>query len=220
MKRPLVNSPNCLEFPDSEWTNILLGCAINLDTVLSGYYLTSNNYEQIQEIGEIEIHFGTVSPTKLVSNTGEWSITWNCASQSIWTAFPHRAGELAGYAEYIIRVFAATDVHCHDQVISFDKAVRHRVGSHWDLGLTNFHCFADLRSTHMDSIGAAVVQQASIAITHKSGTSSACGKKLPEPCNHWNKGLCTLENTQCHQLLVCNKCLLSGHKQDKCSSSQ
>ncbi|EDQ98967.1 uncharacterized protein LACBIDRAFT_318422 [Laccaria bicolor S238N-H82] len=38
-KRSLVNSPTCPEFPDSEWTNILAGRAINLDAVLSGYYL-------------------------------------------------------------------------------------------------------------------------------------------------------------------------------------
>ena len=219
-KRSLVNSPSCPEFPDSEWTNVLLGRAVNLDAVLSGYYSTSNNDERIEEIGEVEIRFGTVSPTKLVSSAGEWSIAWNRASRAICTAFPHRAGELAEYAEYIIGVFAATDVHFHDRVISFDKAVRRRVGSRRDLELTNFHRFADLRSTHMDSIGAAVVQRASIAATHKSGTSSARGKKLPEPCNRWNEGLCTLENTQCRRLHVCNKCLLSGHKQDKCPLSQ
>ena len=38
-KRSLTNSSTCLEFPDSEWTNVLAGCAVNLDHVLSGYLL-------------------------------------------------------------------------------------------------------------------------------------------------------------------------------------
>ena len=42
-KCSLVNSPTCSEFLDSEWTNILAGRTINLDAVLSDYYLTSNN---------------------------------------------------------------------------------------------------------------------------------------------------------------------------------
>ena len=58
MKRSLVNSPSCPEFPDSEWTNILAGRAVNLDAVLSGYYSTSNNDEQVESIGDVEIKFG------------------------------------------------------------------------------------------------------------------------------------------------------------------
>ena len=192
-KRSLINSPSCPEFPDSEWTNVLAGRAINLDTVLTGYYSTSNNDERVEEIGDFEIRFGTVNPTKIVSTAGEWSITWNRSSWAICAAFPHRAGELAQYAEYIIGLFAATDVHFHDRVILFDKAVRRRVGARRDLELTDFNKFFDLRSTHMDSIGAAVVQRASAVTLNKpSGTSR---KKLPEPCNRWNEGLCTLEST-------------------------
>jgi len=163
-KRSLVNSPTCPEFPDSEWTNILAGRAINLDAVLSGYYSTSNNDERVEEIGDLEIRFGTVNPMKTVSTAGEWSTAWNRALHVTSTAFPHRAGELAEYTEYIIGLFAATDVHFHDRVILFDKAVQCRVGARRDLELTDFNKFSDLRSTHMDSIGAAVVQRASLAV--------------------------------------------------------
>jgi len=138
-KCSLVNSPTCPEFPDSEWTNILAGRAINLDAVLSGYYSTSNNDERVEEIGDLEICFVTVNPTKTVSTAGEWSIAWNRALRATSTAFPHRAGELAEYAEYIIGLFAATDVHFHDRVILFDKAVRRRVGTHRDLELMDFN---------------------------------------------------------------------------------
>ncbi|EDR15657.1 uncharacterized protein LACBIDRAFT_300794 [Laccaria bicolor S238N-H82] len=213
-KRSLINSPTCPEFPDSEWTNILAGRAVNLDTVLTGYYSTSNNDERIESIGDLNIKFGTVAPTKIVSSAGEWTIAWNRASRATSMAFPHRAGELANYAEYIIALFAATDILFHDRVILFDKAVRRRVGSRRDLELTHFDKFADLRTAHMDSIGAAVVQR--LPISKVPLTS----RKKQEACNRWNEGLCLLDGSQCRRLHVCNKCSKGGHKGPECPSSQ
>ncbi|EDR07949.1 uncharacterized protein LACBIDRAFT_327129 [Laccaria bicolor S238N-H82] len=161
-KHSLVNSPTCSEFPDLEWTNILAGRAVNLDAVLSGYYSMSNKDEQVEEIGDLEIRFGTVNPTKTVSTAVEWSIMWNRAL----------AGELAEYAEYIIGLFTATDAHFHDRVILFDKAVWHCIGTRRDLELTDLNKFSDLRSTHMDSIGAAIIQQASLTTNIKPNATS------------------------------------------------
>ena len=176
-KRSLINSPSCPEFHDSEWTNILAGRAVNLDAVLSGYYSTSNNDERVESIGEVEIKFGTVAPSKVISSAGEWTISWNKTSRATSTVFPHRAGELADYAEYIVGLFAATDIHFHDRVILFDKAVRRRIGSRRDLELTDLNKFADLKAVHMDSIGAAVVQRASLA------TKNLSSHKKQEVCN-------------------------------------
>jgi len=214
MKRSLVNSPSCPEFPDSEWTNILAGRAVNLDAVLSGYYSTSNNDERVESIGEVEIKFGTVALTKVVSSAGEWTISWNRTSCATSTAFPHRAGELADYVEYMVRLFAATDIHFHDRVILFDKAVRRRIGSHRDLELTDFNKFADLKAAHMDSTGAAVVQRASLA------TKSQSSRKKQEACNQWNDNLCLLDSSQCRRLHVCNKCSKGRHKGPDCPSLQ
>ena len=176
-KRSLINSPTCPEFPDSEWTNILAGHAVNLNVVLIGYYSTSNNDERIESIVDLDIKFGTVAPTKIVSSAGEWTIAWNRACWATSMAFPHRAGELADYAEYIIALFAATNILFHDWVILFNKAVHHRVSSRHDLELTHFDKFADLRSAHMDSIGAAVVQCSPISKV----SSTSCKKQ--EACN-------------------------------------
>ncbi|EDR12075.1 uncharacterized protein LACBIDRAFT_324483 [Laccaria bicolor S238N-H82] len=195
-KCSLINSPTCPEFPDSEWTNILAGHTVNLDAVLTGYYSTSNNDKRIESIGDLDIKFGTVAPTKIVLSAGEWTIAWNRASRATSMAFPHWAGELADYAEYIIALFATTDILFHDQVILFDKAIRHYVGSRRDLELTHFDKFANLRTAHMDSIGAAVVQ--CLPISKVSPTS--CKKQ--EACNRWNEGLCLLDGSQCHRLHV------------------
>jgi len=79
-----------------------------------GYYSISNNDEQVESIGEVEIKFGMVAPTKVVSSAGKQTISWNRTSHATSTAFPHHAGELADYAEYMVGLFAATDIHFHD----------------------------------------------------------------------------------------------------------
>ena len=209
-KRSLTNSPTCPEFPDSEWTNILAGRAVNLDHVLSGYYSVSNNDERTESIGDVEIKFGAVSPSKLVSTAGDWSIAWNCTSRATNVAFPHRASELADYSEYIIGLFGATDVLFHDRVIAYDRAVRRRIGSRRDLELTDIHKFSDLKQLHMDSTGAAVIYR---SVVNAKPTSSC---KRSEPCNRWNEGLCTLDEKVCRRLHICNKCSLPGHKSPDC----
>jgi len=129
-------------------------------------------------------------------------------------AFPHHVGELADYAEYVIGLFAETDILFHNRVILFDKTVHHCVGSQHDLELTHFNKFTDVRTAHMDSIGAEVVQRSP---TLKVSSTS---HKKQEACNQWNEGLCLLDGSQCHQLHVCNKCSKGGHKAPDCLSSQ
>jgi hypothetical protein len=77
MKSSLLNQPDCPEFPDGEWKNILTGCAVNLDNVLSGYHSTSNNDEHIEILGDLEFKVPSVMPNKVVKTTGDWSIAWN-----------------------------------------------------------------------------------------------------------------------------------------------
>ena len=37
-KHSLTNQPDCPEFPDSEWKNVISGKAVNLDAVLTGHW--------------------------------------------------------------------------------------------------------------------------------------------------------------------------------------
>jgi hypothetical protein len=54
MKRSLINSPDCPKFPDAEWNNVIAGRAINLDSVLTGQFSTSNNDVKTSKVGDIE----------------------------------------------------------------------------------------------------------------------------------------------------------------------
>jgi hypothetical protein len=156
-KRSLINEPDCPEFPDSEWKNIISGRAVNLDAVLSGQLSTTQDDAKVEKFGDLEISFGAVEPTKVVKNGGDWNIAWNRTVRATTFAFPHRMHELTSYGEYVVNLFAVTHPSVHSRVVAFDKAVRKRVGSVRNLELSDYEKFADLKIAHMDSIGVSVV---------------------------------------------------------------
>jgi hypothetical protein len=99
-KRSLTNSPDCPEFLDTKWKNIIIGRALNLDTVLSRQFSTSNNDVRTETLGDIEVSFGAVEPTKKVENGGDWTTTWNQTIRATTFAFLHHFDEYASYGEY------------------------------------------------------------------------------------------------------------------------
>jgi hypothetical protein len=214
-KCSLTNQPDCPEFPDSEWKNVLSGRAVNLDAVLSGQLSTTNDDLKTEKFGDIEVSFGTVEPTKVVKNGEDWSIAWNRTVRAIEFAFPHRHQELTSYGEYIINLFAVIHPSVHNRVLAFDKAVRRRVGSVRDLELSAFEKYADLKIAHMDSIGVAVSSGPSKGDKGKGGKRGKTWKK-DEPCNKWNDGRCNQEEEECRRQHVCNKCGKSGHRGKDC----
>ena len=214
-KRSLVNQPDCPEFPDSEWNNIITGRAVNLDAVLSGQLSTTRDDPKVEKFGDLEISFGGVEPTKIVKNGGDWSIAWNRTLRAIVFAFPHWIQELSIYGEYIVNLFAVTHPSMHSRVIAFDKAVRKRVGSVRNLELSDFEKFTDLKIAHMDSIRVSVVSGSSKDDRGRKGKKGKNWKK-DEPCNQWNDGKCSQEEEDCRRMHVCNKCGKSGHKGKEC----
>ena len=123
MKHSLTNQPDCPEFPDSEWKNVISGRVVNLDAVLSSQPSTTNDNLKVEKFGDIKVFFGVVEPTKVIKNGGDWSIAWNRTVRAIMFAFPHQHQELTRYGEYIINLFSVTHPTVHARVITFDKAV-------------------------------------------------------------------------------------------------
>jgi hypothetical protein len=217
-KRSLVNEPDCPEFPDSEWKNIIAGRAVNLDSVLSGQLSTTHDNPKVEKFGDLEITFGAVEPTKLVKNGGDWTIAWNRTVRATIFAFPHRMQELTRYGEYIVNLFSVTHPSVHNRVIAFDKAVRKRIGSVRNLELTDFESFSDLKIAHMDSIGVSVISGSSKDDTGKKGKRGKNWKR-DEPCNNWNDGKCTQAEEDCRRKHICNKCEKPGHKGRECKKN-
>jgi hypothetical protein len=217
-KQSLVNEPDCPEFPDSEWKNIICGRAVSLDAVLSGQLSTIQDNPKVEKVGDLEISFGAVEPTKVVKNGGDWSIAWNRTVRATTFAFPHRVHELASYGEYIVNLFSVTHPSIHSRVVAFDKAVRKRIGSVRNLELTDFEKFADLKIAHMDSIGVSVVAGTSKDRGDQKGKKGKNWKK-DEPCNKWNDGKCSQAEEDCRRLHVCNNCGKGGHRGKDCKSA-
>ena len=214
-KCSLVNEPDCPEFPDSEWKNIISGRAVNLDAVLSGQLSTTHDNPKTEKFGDLEISFGAVEPSKVVKNGGDWTIAWNRTVRATLFAFPHRIHELSSYGEYIVNLFSVTHPSIHSRVIAFDKAVRKRVGSVRNLELSDFEKFSDLKIAHMDSIGVSVVAGSSKEDGRRKGKKGKDWKK-DEPCNKWNEGKCVQAEEECRRMHVCNKCGKGGHKGKDC----
>jgi hypothetical protein len=215
-KRSIVNSPDCPEFPDAEWNNVIAGRAINLDSVLTGQFSTSNNDVKTSKVGDIEFTYGAVEPTKKVCNGGDWTIAWNRAGRATAFAFPHRFDELSSYGEYITSLFAATNPIFHPRIIEFDKAIRRRVGSVRNAELWDHERFADLKIAHIDSIGVAVKAESSRKDSIRERREKGKLSKRDEPCNNWNDDKCSQTKDECRRRHVCNVCGKPGHKGKEC----
>jgi hypothetical protein len=98
----MVLSSKCVpEFLDSEWSNVLAGKAVNLDAVFSGMYSTVTDNRAIENIGDLELHFGAAKPAKTVETHGDWVIAWSIVFKATRFAFLHCKTELEGYNDYI-----------------------------------------------------------------------------------------------------------------------
>jgi hypothetical protein len=67
----LINSPDCPEFPDSKWKNIILGRSVNLDVIYAGLFATANMDFHTETVGKIEFIYSGAIPSKTIKNGGE-----------------------------------------------------------------------------------------------------------------------------------------------------
>lgn len=216
-KRSLLLSQSAPEFPESEWANIIAGRAINLDVVHGGYYTTSNGDRRTESIADgVEISFGTEIPSKTITTGGEWNIAWHSAARATAYAFPHRHLELSAWGDHINNLLSAIHPVFHSRVLNYDKNCRKRVGSRRDLELTSLHEFSDLKIAYLDNIGIEVPRSTTKPDSPAPRASSSGNKRIQEPCNRWNLGLCTVSASSCRRLHVCSKCKKPGHKAPTC----
>ncbi|KAJ3019101.1 hypothetical protein NUW54_g166 [Trametes sanguinea] len=144
-KRDLAASASAPEFPDAEWTNVLLGRAVDLDHVFAGRYSTAADDKITEKFGDLELRYRAPVPAKRIRTFGDWVYAWGRATTATAFAFPHRRMELTNYKEHIIRLFGALAEPLHERVLEYDRAVRKRVGSARRFLLTDFNDFADLK---------------------------------------------------------------------------
>jgi hypothetical protein len=128
MKSSILTSPFAPQFPNSEWSNVIIGAMVDLDHVISGSFAVSSDNREVEVIGGIQFKFGAARASKHVKSSGDWFIAWNLYSKAVSFAFPHRLNELSLYSQQILGLFAATTPGSHTNVINLDKAI----WVHWD----------------------------------------------------------------------------------------
>jgi hypothetical protein len=106
-KLKVLSAKRVPEFPDSEWNNLLSNKAVNIDTVFSGMYSTDNDNRAVENIGDLELHFGAAKPSKAVETHGDWVIAWKIIFRATRFIFLHREAELDDYNDYITSYFAS-----------------------------------------------------------------------------------------------------------------
>src|ERR1700722_13830976 len=57
-KLKILRAKRVPEFPDMEWNNILAGKTVNFNVVFTGMYSTDTDSRTIENLGELELHFG------------------------------------------------------------------------------------------------------------------------------------------------------------------
>ena len=112
-KSSLLNSARCPQFPDGEWTNIILGRSVDLDHVLSGIYAVGADDRKREKVGTFEFVVGSCTPAKTVRSHSDWTIAWDGYVEALLFAFPHRNSELIAYAKFIRQLFTSMPPERH-----------------------------------------------------------------------------------------------------------
>ena len=204
-KLKVLSAKRVPEFPDMEWNNVLAGKSVNLDAVFTGMYSTATDSRTIENLGDLELHFGADKPAKSVETHGDWVIAWRITVRAIKFIFPHREKELEEYTEYISSYFASLHSGAHWKIFELDKAIRKRAGSVNDVSLNEFSKFRYLETRYLHGHGTGESgtkpkQKAS----EKSGTAS--NWRQTDPCRLWNDGKCEKKASSCKYRHICENC--------------
>ena len=117
----LLHAP---QFPNSEWTNVIIRAMVDLDHVISGFFSISIDNQDVEVIGGIQFKFGATRASKHVKTSRDWFVAWDMYAKAVVFAFPHRQCELQVYGQHILGLFSTTSVGHHTHILLFDKAVR------------------------------------------------------------------------------------------------
>ena len=209
-KASLLNSGLAPEFPDTEWKNVLLGLAVNLDTMFNGHYSTDHKLRHSEDLGDFTISTQEITTTKTIKSAGDWFIAWTWAAAAIACAFPHLTKSCDEYGKHILGLFGSFATEHHALILNYDKAVRKRVGLRRDLLLTDFADFSNLRVQFLDARGANAKSQ----VPPDEGRRSA--RRSTDACIRWNRGVCTMSSDRCIHQHICSHCRSPDHTISSC----
>ena len=214
-KLKVLSAKRVPEFPDMEWNNVLAGKSVNLYVVFIGMYSTATDTRTIENLRELELHFGAAKPAKSVKTHGDWVIVWRITFRAIKFIFLHCEWELEEYTEYISSYFASLHPSAHWKVFKLDKAIRKHVGSVNDVSLNEFSKFQYLETRYLHGHGTGESgTKPKQKVSKKSG--AAANWRQADPCCLWNDGKCEKKVSSCKYRHIC-KNFRGPHCKANCS---
>ncbi|KAJ6570339.1 hypothetical protein B0H10DRAFT_1759974, partial [Mycena sp. CBHHK59/15] len=211
----ILNSSRHISFPESEWTAIVKGQAVDLNKVITSQYSVALERQHTESIGNgVQLLFGSAAPTKAVTTHSEWITAWTRAADAMVFVFPHRRRELDGYRQYITDLFSSCGEHVHNRIILLDRKIRDEAAGRRDLELSDCKQFSHWERSFLNDNGAAYLETSS---KHKAkspsgrgggggSSSSADPKKSSEPCKRFNDERCPSNKTTCRYTHICSRC--------------
>jgi hypothetical protein len=208
----ILTSPRRPELPESEWDSVLRGRALDLHKIFASLYAVGNTQDRFEKFGGLEIRVPSTTAGKKIITQSDWATAWQAASTAILFVFPHRGSELATYQTHVNKQFRAIGPRRHDRVITYDQAVRTRVGQRNDLQLSDVIEFTDLLTEHVLLFG-------NDQATGRSSEKRAANK-IDEVCKRYNVGTCTLATDSCRYKHACASCGGAGHRSKDCGKKK
>lgn len=142
-------------------------------------------------LGDFDISVGSSKPSKVVQTHGDWTITGNATFLAIVCAFPHRAGEMRQYSEYLLQFFRAFPVS-HWKVINLNKAICRYIGEVKHVELSEFGRFRHLEVRYLQDDGSGHCTNPT-----KEKEVARPNHKSNETCRQWNNGVCNRRASEC-----------------------
>jgi hypothetical protein len=201
----IQSAPNGpINFPSSEWKNIVRGRAVNLNVVFGNLHTFKPVSESVGRLGPFEIRSECNEPTKRIETAAQWISAWDETIQATEVAFPHRGGELRDYGRGIRRLFDSVATNFHHRVFLYDEAVRGSVRGGEILSLNDNGAFQHLYTAYILPIGSEVSPDGKPRV--KSGSDQLC--------RNFNRQGCSTRN--CRYRHVCGICGDAQHGRVDC----
>jgi len=110
-KNDLVVRPDCPDFPNGLWIDVLLNRYVDLNRVYAKYYALNSDTRHTQSISDVDItlnHTGIgLKTNKSIKMHGEWAIAFAATKAAVLYAYPHRSREFSEYEKFIVGQFSA-----------------------------------------------------------------------------------------------------------------
>ncbi len=214
-KADLLDSTFAPEFPESEWTNLLLGKPVDFDVVFAGRYSSKSVEKHVEQLGDVELSYQAREPSKKVETSWDWIGAWEAFQRAMLFAFPHRSLELSTYRDHISEVFSSTAVSLHHRVFDYERACRKRVAFKRSLLLSDIFEFNLLHNQYVGSSGANFVA-AEAEASKGSGSGKSKVARKADACLRFNARKCPALASQCKYRHVCSGCNAKGHIEPEC----